>query len=134
MATYKITAPAPGYTGKVGKVAFADGCAEIDGETQAAELSYFRRRGYGVTEVRKGKDVVVEEVQAPTEVAPGTANGSPPAPTQPPVPTPTAEAVEEAKAAEAREADAKPDAEPDKDDKTVRPATNRRGASKGDAK
>lgn len=118
---YKITAPVADHTGRVAGVAFADGVATIDGDTQHQALAYFRRKGYGVAEVRRGKDVEVEQVQAPADAAPGTANGS----DADEPPHATAEAVEEAKAAQARQAD-EPPTEPAR--------TAARRGSKGDAK
>lgn len=50
MATTKVYAPNAGYTGRVGDVAFADGLAEVDADTQGAALAYFRGRGYGIGE------------------------------------------------------------------------------------
>jgi hypothetical protein len=50
---YNITAPVPGFTGKVAGVDFAKGSATIDtsvdGERRA--LEYFRRKAYRVEEV-----------------------------------------------------------------------------------
>jgi hypothetical protein len=50
---YKITAPVPGFTGKVAGIDFAKGVATIDtavdGERRA--LEYFRRKAYVVEEV-----------------------------------------------------------------------------------
>jgi hypothetical protein len=51
---YMITAPVPGFTGKVAGVDFAKGVATIDtavdGERRA--LEYFRRKAYRVEEVK----------------------------------------------------------------------------------
>jgi hypothetical protein len=46
MATFKVTAPAGGYDGKVGNVEFRDGCVEIDDERNPMELDYCRNAGY----------------------------------------------------------------------------------------
>jgi hypothetical protein len=55
MAAVTVTTPEPGYTGQVGNVVFADGVATVDEDTHAAELAYFRGRGYGVEPV-EGND------------------------------------------------------------------------------
>jgi hypothetical protein len=76
MAKYKVTTPAAGHTGAVGKVHFVDGVAEVDGETHAAELAYFHAQGYGVEEVESA------ESPAPKRRAPArskTGDGEKPA-------------------------------------------------------
>lgn len=47
---YRITTPVPDYCGSVGAVTFDRGVAVAD-ESAAAELAYFRSRGYGVEEL-----------------------------------------------------------------------------------
>lgn len=56
MATFKVTAPAGDYQGKVGNVQFTDGCAEIDDERNPMELDYCRNAGYLVEEVDDDTD------------------------------------------------------------------------------
>ena len=44
-ATYRVTAPAEGFSGTVAGVEFVDGAGETSSPTA---LSYFRRHGYGI--------------------------------------------------------------------------------------
>jgi len=60
MATYKVTAPAGPYQGKVGTVEFTDGCAEIDDERNPMELDYCRNAGY-LVEPLDGDDERTEQ-------------------------------------------------------------------------
>jgi hypothetical protein len=48
---YHVTTPVPDYTGVVGGVHFANGAADVDEDTNASELAYFRAQGYGVEEI-----------------------------------------------------------------------------------
>lgn len=48
---YRISTPVPGFTGVSVGVNFTDGTAEVDSETQAPALAYFRAQGYGVEEI-----------------------------------------------------------------------------------
>lgn len=50
MALVKVTTPVPDYSGSVGGVHFSGGVGYADPDTHAAELDYFRARGYGVDE------------------------------------------------------------------------------------
>ncbi|TDB86278.1 hypothetical protein E1264_18460 [Actinomadura sp. KC216] len=63
MAKYKVTTPAAGHTGLVGKVHFVDGAAEVDGDANPAELAYFRAQGYGVEEVSPRPDAPAEATE-----------------------------------------------------------------------
>lgn len=45
---YRITTPVRGFRGEVAGVAFADSKAEVDEDTNARALAYFRRKGYAV--------------------------------------------------------------------------------------
>lgn len=61
-----VHSPVAGYTGKVGRVAFAAGRAVVD--AGASELDYFRRRGYHVKPLPGGaEDVPVEAEQVDTD-------------------------------------------------------------------
>lgn len=61
-----VHSPVAGYTGKVGRVAFAAGRAVVD--AGASELDYFRRRGYHVKPLPGGaEDVPVEAEQVDSE-------------------------------------------------------------------
>jgi hypothetical protein len=60
MAAFTVTTPEPGYVGQVGSVVFVDGAATVDEVTYAAELAYFRDRGYGVEPVDGGEPESVE--------------------------------------------------------------------------
>lgn len=55
MARFEITTPEPRWTGEVAGVAFAHGRAEIGAGTPARVVAYFRRKGYGVTEIEPAK-------------------------------------------------------------------------------
>jgi len=61
MTKYLISTPQAGFTGVSVGVNFTDGHAEIDSETQASALRYFRAQGYGVEEVDEAP-VVADEV------------------------------------------------------------------------
>jgi len=50
MTKYLISTPQAGFTGISVGVNFTNGQAEVDSETQAAALRYFRAQGYGVEE------------------------------------------------------------------------------------
>lgn len=72
MARYRITARRP-VTEKIVGVAFADGEAELNSDTQAAALAYFQRHGYGVEQLDDAGPVAA-------------AAGAPAGPEQPPGP------------------------------------------------
>jgi hypothetical protein len=51
MAAFIVRTPVAGATDTVGAVHFSDGVAQVDDETHAAELRYFRQAGYVVDPV-----------------------------------------------------------------------------------
>ena len=61
MTRYEITTPEPRWTGEVAGVAFAHGRAEVPDSTPARVLSYFRRKGYGVTPIEPESPTVAHE-------------------------------------------------------------------------
>lgn len=62
MALFKVTTPAPNYSGERSGVVFRDGVATVDDSDamQARALAYFRRRGYGVEPVETVDDSAPE--------------------------------------------------------------------------
>lgn len=79
MADYKITTPVLGFTGVSVGVNFTNGVAEIDSETQAPALAYFRAQGYGVEPLDE-PETVADEPLAPVPVDPLTPVVDPNAP------------------------------------------------------
>lgn len=55
MRRYRITTPEPGWTGTVGAVAFANGVADCEADSDAAALAYFHAQGYGVEPLDGGE-------------------------------------------------------------------------------
>lgn len=68
MVAFTVSTPEPGYAGRVGAVEFVDGAATVDEVTHAAELAYFRVRGYGVEPVEPGESGPVEDEEATDEL------------------------------------------------------------------
>lgn len=62
MTKYRISTPEPGYTGVSVGVNFTKGHAEIDSDTDAPALAYFRAQGYCVEEVDEAPAEPAEEV------------------------------------------------------------------------
>ncbi|MDT0306123.1 hypothetical protein RM780_03990 [Streptomyces sp. DSM 44917] len=61
---FEITAPAVGFNGEVAGVNFSRGRATADSETDAAALSYFRRKGYTVVPVDAGAPEPADEQES----------------------------------------------------------------------
>ncbi len=68
---YRISTPVKGYDGVVAGVRFVDGIGESSTE---AGLAYFRRHGYGITEV--GDEPATQEEPAPPVVGPPSRGAS----------------------------------------------------------
>lgn len=64
MGTVSVFSPREDFTGKVGKVGFVNGVADIDVDVHAAELAYFRRQGYEIGERDDDDDIISDEFKA----------------------------------------------------------------------
>lgn len=72
MALVKVTTPVPDYSGSVGGVHFSGGVGYADPAAHAAEIDYFRTRGYTVHDDQTAEvvEVAVEEVADEPEPRP----------------------------------------------------------------
>lgn len=77
MTKYRISTPVAGLTGVSVGVNFTGGHAEVDSETQAPALAYFRAQGYGVEELDDAPEAADEVDDEPPAELPAKSAAKP---------------------------------------------------------